>query len=51
MYNECVEFIEGDIRNYDLVKRAVAGVDVVFHIASYGMSGRYSAHLRVVDRN
>nr|XP_046269322.1 short-chain dehydrogenase/reductase family 42E member 1 [Scatophagus argus]XP_046269391.1 short-chain dehydrogenase/reductase family 42E member 1 [Scatophagus argus] len=33
-------FIEGDIRDYAHVERAIAGVDCVFHIASYGMSGR-----------
>ena len=28
------QFIEGDIRNFDLVKRAVEGVDAVFHEAA-----------------
>jgi UDP-glucose 4-epimerase len=32
------QFIEGDIRNFDLVKRTVKGVDAVFHEA--GISKR-----------
>jgi dTDP-L-rhamnose 4-epimerase len=31
-----VEFIQGDVRNYDDVDRAVTGVDVIFHEAAYG---------------
>eukprot|EP01102_Stenamoeba_stenopodia_P011439 TRINITY_DN3513_c0_g1_i4.p1 TRINITY_DN3513_c0_g1~~TRINITY_DN3513_c0_g1_i4.p1 ORF type:complete len:391 (+),score=64.90 TRINITY_DN3513_c0_g1_i4:45-1175(+) len=34
-----VEFIGGDIRDYSVVKKAVTGTDVVFHVASFGMSG------------
>ncbi|HBR18926.1 MAG: Vi polysaccharide biosynthesis protein VipB/TviC [Planctomycetes bacterium GWC2_45_44] len=31
-----IELIEGDIRNLDIVKKAVAGVDVVYHLAALG---------------
>lgn len=34
-----IKFIQGDIRNQDMLMKACAGVDCVFHIASYGMSG------------
>lgn len=37
---ENVAFVSGDVREYTQVERAVTGVDCVFHIASYGMSGR-----------
>ena len=30
------EFIQGDVRNTDDVRRALQGVDVVFHQAAYG---------------
>ncbi len=29
-----VEIVKGDIRNYDLVEKAVCGVDIVFHVAA-----------------
>ncbi|MFA6176181.1 MAG: SDR family oxidoreductase [Phycisphaerae bacterium] len=31
-----IELIEGDIRNLDIVKKAVIGVDVVYHLAALG---------------
>ncbi|MHB0947184.1 MAG: GDP-mannose 4,6-dehydratase [Sedimentisphaerales bacterium] len=31
-----IELIEGDIRNLDIVKKAVAGVEVVYHLAALG---------------
>lgn len=31
-----IEVIEGDIRNLDIVKKAVAGADVVYHLAALG---------------
>lgn len=34
-----VVFIEGDIRKYEMVKKAVTGTDIVYHVASFGMSG------------
>lgn len=35
-----VRIIQGDIRKKDDVRRAFRGVDCVFHLASYGMSGK-----------
>ncbi|KAG7242572.1 hypothetical protein INR49_020285 [Caranx melampygus] len=42
-------FIQGDIRDYTQVERAVAGVDCVFHIASYGMSGREQLNHHLIE--
>ncbi|XP_071345016.1 short-chain dehydrogenase/reductase family 42E member 1 [Trachinotus anak] len=42
-------FVRGDIRDYAQVERAVAGVDCVFHIASYGMSGREQLNRRLIE--
>ncbi|CAL8349956.1 unnamed protein product [Merluccius merluccius] len=42
-------FLEGDIREYAHVARAVSGVDCVFHIASYGMSGREQLNRRLIE--
>lgn len=39
-YKERVEFFEGDIRNKDSLIPMVKKCTLVFHIASYGMSGR-----------
>nr|XP_061820549.1 short-chain dehydrogenase/reductase family 42E member 1-like [Nerophis lumbriciformis]XP_061820550.1 short-chain dehydrogenase/reductase family 42E member 1-like [Nerophis lumbriciformis] len=46
---EGMVFLEGDIRNYAQVGRAVAGVDCVFHIASYGMSGREQLNRDLIE--
>ncbi|CAN6253529.1 unnamed protein product [Urochloa humidicola] len=35
-----VRLLQGDIRKKDDVRRAFRGVDCVFHLASYGMSGK-----------
>ncbi|KAL5212062.1 hypothetical protein ABZP36_022909 [Zizania latifolia] len=35
-----VRFFQGDIRKKEDVGRALCGVDCVFHLASYGMSGK-----------
>ncbi|XP_060116539.1 putative short-chain dehydrogenase/reductase family 42E member 2 [Heteronotia binoei] len=32
-------FFQGDVRDYETVFKACEGVDCVFHVASYGMSG------------
>ncbi|XP_060924359.1 short-chain dehydrogenase/reductase family 42E member 1 [Limanda limanda] len=42
-------FVQGDIRDYAQVERAVAGVDCVFHIASYGMSGREQLNRQLIE--
>ncbi|XP_028258254.1 short-chain dehydrogenase/reductase family 42E member 1 isoform X2 [Parambassis ranga] len=36
---EDIVFVRGDIREYAQVEKVITGVDCVFHIASYGMSG------------
>lgn len=43
------EVIQGDIRDYAQVERAVSGVDCVFHIASYGMSGREQLNRHLIE--
>ncbi len=35
----CVFYLEIDIRDYDALYTICAGVDVIYHTASYGMSG------------
>ncbi|XP_059214631.1 short-chain dehydrogenase/reductase family 42E member 1 [Centropristis striata] len=42
-------FIQGDISEYAHVEKAVAGVDCVFHIASYGMSGREQLNRQLIE--
>uniref|UniRef100_A0A3B4TUP4 Short chain dehydrogenase/reductase family 42E, member 1 n=2 Tax=Seriola dumerili TaxID=41447 RepID=A0A3B4TUP4_SERDU len=42
-------FVQGDIRDYAQVERAIAGVDCVFHIASYGMSGREQLNHHLIE--
>lgn len=42
-------FVQGDICSYEQVERAVAGVDCVFHIASYGMSGREQLNRNLIE--
>ncbi|XP_067671145.1 short-chain dehydrogenase/reductase family 42E member 1-like [Haliotis asinina] len=44
-----MEFIKGDIRDASAVRSAVAGVDVVYHMASYGMSGREQLNKRLIQ--
>lgn len=46
---EDVVFVQGDVREYAHVERAVAGVDCVFHIASYGMSGREQLNRHLIE--
>ncbi|KAM9408776.1 short-chain dehydrogenase/reductase family 42E member 1 [Pholidichthys leucotaenia] len=46
---EDIEFIYGDIREYRDVEKAVTGVDCVFHIASYGMSGREQLNRSLIE--
>ncbi|XP_033630796.1 short-chain dehydrogenase/reductase family 42E member 1-like [Asterias rubens] len=38
-YQDDIKFVQGDIRDRELVEKLCEGVDVVFHIASFGMSG------------
>ncbi|XP_029000430.1 short-chain dehydrogenase/reductase family 42E member 1 [Betta splendens] len=46
---EGILFVQGDVRDYAQVEEAVAGVDCVFHIASYGMSGREQLNRRLIE--
>ncbi|XP_046567960.1 short-chain dehydrogenase/reductase family 42E member 1-like [Haliotis rubra] len=44
-----MEFIKGDIRDASAVRSAVEGVDVVYHMASYGMSGREQLNKKLIQ--
>lgn len=46
---EGITFLQGDIRDYAQVVKAVTGVDCVFHIASYGMSGREQLNRSLIE--
>ena len=40
MYQACVACLQCDVRDRDGVMSMCAGVDCVYHMASFGMSGR-----------
>ncbi|NWR63467.1 D42E1 reductase, partial [Bucorvus abyssinicus] len=44
-----VECIQADVRDYDAVFAACEGADCVFHVASYGMSGREQLHREEIE--
>ncbi|XP_045074656.1 short-chain dehydrogenase/reductase family 42E member 1-like [Coregonus clupeaformis] len=46
---EGIVFLKGDIREYAQVEKAVTGMDCVFHIASYGMSGREQLNRKLIE--
>ncbi|XP_061601634.1 short-chain dehydrogenase/reductase family 42E member 1 [Cololabis saira] len=46
---EDIVFVQGDVREYGQVEKAVTGVDCVFHIASYGMSGREQLNRHLIE--
>lgn len=46
---ESVTFMKGDVRHYAQVEKAVKNVDCVFHIASYGMSGREQLNKQLIE--
>ncbi|KAF7648772.1 hypothetical protein LDENG_00152200 [Lucifuga dentata] len=46
---EDIVFVQGDIREYAQVQKAIAGVNCVFHIASYGMSGREQLNRHLIE--
>lgn len=46
---EGVEFIQGDIRDFTQVANALRGADCVFHVASYGMSGREQLNRKLIE--
>ncbi|XP_040503328.1 putative short-chain dehydrogenase/reductase family 42E member 2 isoform X2 [Gallus gallus] len=41
--------IQADVRDYDAVFAACEGADCVFHVASYGMSGREQLHREEIE--
>ncbi|XP_051512007.1 short-chain dehydrogenase/reductase family 42E member 1 [Myxocyprinus asiaticus] len=45
---EGIVFTQADIRDYMQVEKAVQGVHCVFHIASYGMSGREQLNRKLI---
>lgn len=46
---ENVTFVQGDVRDYDQVEKSVTNMDCVFHIASYGMSGREQLNWQLIE--
>ncbi|TRY90140.1 hypothetical protein DNTS_033333 [Danionella cerebrum] len=42
-------FIQADIRDFAQVDGALHGVDCVFHVASYGMSGREQLNAKLIE--
>lgn len=44
-----IKFLRGDVRDYAQVERAVTNVDCVFHIASYGMSGKEQLNRQLIE--
>ncbi|XP_015266032.1 PREDICTED: short-chain dehydrogenase/reductase family 42E member 1 [Gekko japonicus] len=46
---EGVTFVQGDVRHISELERAVQGMACVFHIASYGMSGREQLNRKLIE--
>lgn len=46
---EDIVSVQGDIRNYEDVQKAVVGASCVFHIASYGMSGKEQLNRHMIE--
>ncbi|XP_053256096.1 short-chain dehydrogenase/reductase family 42E member 1 isoform X2 [Podarcis raffonei] len=44
-----VKFVQGDVRVVSEVERALRGATCVFHIASYGMSGREQLNRKLIE--
>ncbi|KPP60040.1 short-chain dehydrogenase/reductase family 42E member 1-like [Scleropages formosus] len=44
-----MEFLKGDIREYTEVEKAAQGMDCVFHIASFGMSGKEQLNRGLIE--
>lgn len=42
-------FVQGDVRNYTDVAEAVSGANCVFHVASYGMSGKEQLDQHMIE--
>ncbi|NXA38572.1 D42E1 reductase, partial [Eudromia elegans] len=41
--------VQADVRDYDAIFAACEGADCVFHVASYGMSGREQLHRKEIE--
>ncbi|XP_038662261.1 short-chain dehydrogenase/reductase family 42E member 1 isoform X1 [Scyliorhinus canicula] len=46
---DAIVFIKGDICNYSEVEAVLRNVDCVFHLASYGMSGREQLNKKLIE--
>ncbi|KAL8194986.1 UNVERIFIED_CONTAM: hypothetical protein K2H54_043628 [Gekko kuhli] len=46
---EGVTFVQGDVRHISELERASRGIACVFHIASYGMSGREQLNRKLIE--
>jgi len=46
---EGATFVQGDIRNYETVEKAFGSADCVYHLASYGMSGREQLNKKLIQ--
>ncbi|XP_043562593.1 short-chain dehydrogenase/reductase family 42E member 1 isoform X1 [Chiloscyllium plagiosum] len=46
---DTVAFIKGDICNYQEVDHVIRNADCVFHLASYGMSGREQLNKKLIE--
>lgn len=46
---EGVDFVQGDVRDYAQVEKVLRGASCVFHIASYGMSGREQLNKKLIE--
>lgn len=44
-----IVFVQGDVRDYADVAGAVSGANCVFHVASYGMSGKEQLDQRMIE--
>jgi nucleoside-diphosphate-sugar epimerase len=45
-----ITFVEGDVTDFDLVVSASRNIDCVFHLASYGMSGREQLNHKLIEK-
>lgn len=44
-----MKFVQGDVRDFTQVVNALRGADCVFHVASYGMSGREQLNRKLIE--
>jgi len=45
-----ITFIKGDVTNFELLKSACHNVDCVYHLASFGMSGREQLNRKLIEK-